>query len=247
MADFTNDDMSGSRFEAVDLSGARFHNVHLSGAKFTGVWGDELVIDGGFDRVTLNGVDVLPLVEAELDRRFPERTKLRPETADGFREAWPVVEQMWVQTIDRVRRLPEELLHERVDGEWSFIETLRHLVFVTDAWVSRAVLGERAPYSPLSLPTTDMEPAPEVPCDPDARPSLDEIVAERRDRMATVARVFANLTDEQLASDGPVLPPGGYPPAGSYSVRRSLRAVVNEEWAHRQFALRDLDLLDQSA
>jgi DinB superfamily len=34
------------------------------------------------------------------------------------------------------------LLHESVGGEWSFIETLRHLVFATDSWIRRAILGD---------------------------------------------------------------------------------------------------------
>jgi hypothetical protein len=40
--------------------------------------------------------------------------------------------------------LDPALLHESVAGEWSFTETLRHLVFATDAWVRRAVLGDPA-------------------------------------------------------------------------------------------------------
>jgi len=44
-----------------------------------------------------------------------------------------------------------ELLHERVDDEWSFVETLRHLVFATDAWVRRAILGQPSPWDPLDL------------------------------------------------------------------------------------------------
>jgi len=63
--------------------------------------------------------------------------------ADRYRVAWAELEGPWPQTIERASQLPPEMLHERVKGEWSFIETLRHLLFVTDAWVSRAVLGER--------------------------------------------------------------------------------------------------------
>ena len=65
----------------------------------------------------------------------------------------------WPPTVERAQRLPiPSLLHERVDGEYSFIETLRHLVFATDAWVRRAVLGQPEPYDPLGLPHDDMEP-----------------------------------------------------------------------------------------
>jgi hypothetical protein len=52
---------------------------------------------------------------------------------------------LWGGTVERARRLPPALLHESVDGEWSYIETLRHLVFATDARIRRAILGDPAP------------------------------------------------------------------------------------------------------
>src|SRR5215211_5330105 len=105
----------------------------------------------------------------------------------------------WDAVVRRARALPEDLLHERVDGEWSFIETLRHLVFATDAWVLRAVLGDPTPYHPLGLAHSEMPvDTPGVPHDPRARPSLDEVLAVRADRMAIVARLLDELTDERL-------------------------------------------------
>jgi hypothetical protein len=92
--------------------------------------------------VTINGVDIGPLVNAELDRRYPDRAKMRPTDPVGFQEAWDVVEGLWNRTVERARRLSPELLHESVGGEWSFIETLRHLVFATDSWIRRAILGD---------------------------------------------------------------------------------------------------------
>jgi hypothetical protein len=72
----------------------------------------------------------------------------RPTDADGFRAAWADLERLWHDTTARARELPAGTLHERAHGEWSFIETLRHLVFVTDAWASHALLGEASPYHP---------------------------------------------------------------------------------------------------
>jgi DinB family protein len=231
MVEFSNRDLSGSRFKIVDLSGSRFSDLDLSGARIRGAYADELELDGAFGRLVVNGVDVVPLVEAELDRLDPERPLMRPRDADGFRAAWPVVERRWAATVDRARRLPPELLHERVEDEWSFIETLRHLVFATDAWVRRAVLGDPTPYDPLGLPHSEMEDVPGVvQRHLDARPSLDEVLALRADRMATVAEVLAGLTDERLAGmTDPVLEPG-YP--------------ASEEWEHRGFAERDLAILE---
>jgi DinB superfamily/Pentapeptide repeats (8 copies) len=245
MAEFVKQDLSGSRFEQVDFSRAWFRNVYFIGATMRGAWLEDVDIDGEIRNVRINGVDIGPLVDAELDRRYPERPKLDAADADGFREAWAIIERVWPPTVERAKRLPPDLLYERVDGEWSFIETLRHLVFATDAWVRRAILGDPEPYSPLGLPHDEMEPDPSVPNDPDARPSLAEVLELRADRMRTVHDVIATLTDDVLAGETDPVPPPGYPPAGSYAVRRCLRAIVNEEWLHRLYAERDLAVVEQ--
>jgi hypothetical protein len=245
MAEFVKQDLSGARFEQVDFSHAWFRNVYFTGATLRGASLEDVDIDGVIRNVRINGVDIGPLVESELNRRYPERTKLSPSDAAGFREAWAIIERAWPATIERAKRLPPGLLHERVEDEWSFIETLRHLVFATDAWVRRAILGDPDPYSPLGLPHDEMEPDPSVPNAPDARPSLDEVLDLRAERMHTVHDVIAALTDDVLDGHTDPLPEPGYPPAGSYPVRRCLRAVVDEEWLHRLFAERDLAVLEQ--
>ena len=110
-------------------------------------------IHGEIVNVTINGVDVGPLVNDELDRRYPERAKMRPTDPAGFRAAWDVVERLWGGTVERARRLDPALLHESVGGEWSFVETLRHLVFATDAWSRRAILGDPSPLGPQRAAT----------------------------------------------------------------------------------------------
>jgi hypothetical protein len=173
MPDFIGADLRGSRLERVDLSGAQLRAVDLTGARFRGVdlsgavmRGVELVgvdINGEIENLTINGVDVGPLVEAELNRRCPDRAKMRPSDPAGFREAWDILERLWDQTVERARRLPPELLQEPVGGEWSFIGTLRHLVFATDAWIRRAILGDPSPWDPLDLPWDEMPDTPGVP------------------------------------------------------------------------------------
>ncbi len=257
MADFNEADLRGSRFTRVDLrdavfrsgtlEGARFAEVDLTGVRVRGAWLRDLDLDGQLDGVVVNGVDVGPYVEAELERRYPERAALRRGDADGFREAWAISQRSWDATVGRARRLPEELLHERVDGEWSFVQTLRHLVFCTDAWLRRAVLGDPSPYHPLGLPHDEMPKLPGVPWDRTARPSLEEMLAVRADRMAGVREFMARLTDDDVnGSTEPVLEPG-YPESQSYPVIRCLRAVVVEEWEHRLFAERDLAVLERTS
>ena len=256
MPEFNSENMTGSRFEDVLLADAQFHRADLTGASFrlvdlTGVTirGAALVnmdLSGMIENLRVNGVDVVPLVEAELNRRYPERAKMRPADAAGYREAWDILERLWSETVERARGLAPGLLHERVDGEWSFIETLRHLVFATDAWVKRAILGVPSPWDPLDLPHDEMPDEPSVPRDLGARPSLDEVLALRADRMATVRQVLAGLTDEKLAGlTEPVMEPG-YPEPGSFAVRRCLQAILSEEWEHRLYAERDFDVLEAS-
>lgn len=253
MTDFISKDLAGSRFEEVYLTGARFHNVDLTGASFRlvdltgasfrGVALVDADISGEIHNLRVNGVDVWPLVEAELNRRYPDRAKMRPADAGGYREAWEILERLWQRTVERARGMDPDLLHERVGEEWSFIETLRHLVFATDAWVKRAILGDPSPWDPLDLPHDEMPANVAVPRDRDARPSLDQVLVLRADRMATVRQVFAGLTDAALAGwTEPVTEPG-YPEPESFPVRRCLQAVLNEEWEHRLYAERDLDRL----
>lgn len=244
---FEHVDLSGARFRNVDLSGARYEGVRLSGTVMRGVELGDVRIDGEIQHLTINGVDVAPLVEAELDRRYPDRPKMRPTDAAGFREAWDLVERLWDGTVARARGMRPEQLHERVDGEWSFIETQRHLVFATDAWIRRAILGDPTPWDPLDLPFDEMDDAPGVPRDRDVRPSLDEVLALRKDRMASMRQVLDDLTDDQLDGHTEPVSGPGWPEPNSYPVRECLLCILNEEWQHRLYAERDLDALERCA
>jgi hypothetical protein len=254
MAEFIGEDLSGSRFEHVDLGGSEFRAVDLRGSRFRAVDMDGVVmrgveltrvdITGEILDVTINGVDIGPLVEAELDRRQPDRVKMRPTDPAGFREAWDLLERLWEGTVARARRLDPALLHESVDGEWSFIETLRHLVFATDCWVGRAIVGDPSPWHPLGLPWDEMPDTPGVPRDRDVRPSLDDVLELRRHRWAGVRTLLDGLTDESLAGDTEPVDAPGWPPPRSFPVRECLLTVLDEEWEHRRYAERDLDVLE---
>jgi hypothetical protein len=243
VADFIDKDLRGSRFERVDLSGSRFRSVDMDGVVMRGMALVDVDIYGEIRKLTINGVDVGGLINAELDRRYPDRPKMRPTDPAGFREAWDTVERLWDGTVERARGLDPALLHESVDGEWSFVETLRHLVFATDAWIRRGVLGDPSPWDPLDLPWDEMPDTPGVPRDREVRPSLDVVLKLRRDRMSTVRTVVDGLTDESLdALTEPVEGPG-WPPPRSFPVRDCLLVILNEEWEHRLYAERDLAAL----
>ena len=249
MTDFTEQDLSGSTFRRVILADARLQDVDLSrvrvraayldGVRMTGVEVPDLEIYGELGRLVVNGVDVVPLVEAELDRRMPERALMRPTDADGFREAFAVLDRLWASTVEQARALPPALLHQRVDDEWSFVETLRHLGFAHACWVGGVVLADPAPWHPLDLPWDEAPAVEGVPWDRDVRPSLDEVLAVRAQRRATVAGVLVDLSDDGL--DRPVSSATAFlQDADSLTVAECLRVVLNEEWEHRLYAERDL-------
>ena len=253
MSQFLEQDLTGARFERVSLRGASFHSVDLSGAQirsaaFHGsrMRGVELVdvdIYGELQNVVVNGVDIAPLVEAELNRRMPERAKMRPDDSDGFREAWTILERLWDATVARARTFPEAALHRSVDDEWSFIQTVRHLNFASAAWVGRMVLGNPSPWHPLDLPWDEAPGWDGIPSDREARPALDEVLTVRRERQAMVRHVMQSLTNEQLASQVTRTEPG-WPQMENFPFKECLHIVLTEEWEHRLYAERDLTSLD---
>ncbi|MFG1614733.1 DinB family protein [Nonomuraea wenchangensis] len=264
MDEFRERDLSAARFERVnlqdaafdrvDLVNARMHSVDFTGADLraalflrTRLRGVELIdveISGELSNVVVNGVDIAPLVEAELNRRMPERAKMRPDDPAGFREAWAILERLWEGTLARARTFPEAALHRGVDDEWSFIQTLRHLNFASAAWAGRMVLGEPSPWHPLDLPWDEAPRWDGIPCERDLRPSLDEVLAVRRERQAMVRGVLDALTDERLAAEVTRTEPG-WPRLERFPIKECLHIVLNEEWEHRLYAERDLNALQK--
>jgi hypothetical protein len=174
-----------------------------------------------------------------------------PQTADGLREAWSIVERTWRSTFSRAKQLPEPVLHESVNGEWSFVETQRHLLFATDVWVRRSVVDDPAAWHRLGMPPDLRTGQP----DPDgavgewgidvwATPSLDEVLEVRVSYMDLVREVVTDLTPEKLSQASAHNPPW-VPAAMAIPMRDCLGVVIREEWEHHEFATRDLAVLEK--
>jgi hypothetical protein len=246
MVTFTGgDDLAGAEFVGVDLHGARFRDPVLRGARIRGALLNGAEIDGDIDGLRVNGVEVAPLVEAELDRRHPERSALRARDAAARRDGWAALEAMWAPTMERAAALPPGAgtggVQASVDGEWSFAETLRHLVFATDVWLGDAILGRAAEaYHPIGVPFSGWRPQAVGVVDLDATPTYEDVVRVRAERVAMVRDFLATLTDDQLREQraGPRFVAGARFPVG-----QCLWIVFNEEWHHHRYAVRDLDAL----
>ena len=247
-AEYTQgDQFRGARIHLCDLSGLEIRDCDVTGLKVVDCYGANVSLGGGFEGVVVNDVDVTAYVEAELDRLHPNRVLAREATsAAEYRAAWDAVERQWGQTLDRARRQPEAKLHEQVDGEWSFVETQRHLLMAGDAWVGNAVLEEDAPYHSLGLPGGGMPAeasAKLLGLTLDAVPTLDEVLAPRLARMATMRRVVDELTEAELDRVCGRKPADSYPDK-DYVVRRCLSVVLKEEAEHHRYAVRDLTVLE---
>ena len=241
-----NTELRGARFGAADLRGARFTDCDLTGVTIRDGWLVNVSMSGYLSNVTVNGVDVTDFVGAELDRRHPERVQFREgQTADDVRAIWDTIERLWAQALERAARLPAPALMQQVNEEWSFAQTLRHLVFITDAWASRTVLDEELPYHALGLPQSwypDAE-ADALGIDLTAQPGYAEILAARADRMAVMRRIVAGLTDASLGRLCRRSPAPGYPDE-ERTVIECIAVVMGEEIEHYRFAVRDLAVLE---
>lgn len=238
----------GASFHYADVSGATFRDCDMRGVRIVSSFVDGLVVSGFSGRsgpVVVDDVDVSAYVAAELDRRHPERIRLREATTVAdLRAVWAELERLWSETLARAARLPEAARHERVHGEWSLVETLRHLTFAVDTWVGGWLRGEEAPFSPLGVPPTDLatDGWRAMGLDPDARPSYAEAAALFADRQARVRRALDEVTDEQLAELRTATPVPAWGEE-SHPVGECLRVVLEEHCEHRRFAERDLAAL----
>jgi len=232
------DELRNARFREVDLSGAEFRSVDLSNAKIVDAWLFNAEIMGRVEGLKINEVDVEPLIEAELDRRYPERTKLRPTDVAGLRVAFDTLEDLWAGTIRRARRLPAAALHERVNGEYSFVETQRHLVYGMDAWLTRMVLRVPNAYHEWGVPPGLPDVAP-----PGEGPGLGEVLDVRAERLQRVRDWLATAKDADLETIVDPPDPTGHPQE-SRSIMRCFGVVLREEWWHHRYATRDLEVLE---
>jgi len=238
-----SDDLQGAEFVGANLHGARFVGADLSGVVMRGVEVARTEIDapwlphGGFLRV--NGVDVIPLVEAELDRRFPGRAERTAGDPDGLRAAWASLERTWAATLERVAAMPPGTVDISVAKEWSFAQTLRHLVLATDTWLGKGILGLDQPYHPLALVDSATADEMDMSVFATGTPSYDEVLDARASRVAMVRDFLASVTSDELAT----MRKNPHDPDYEESTLSCLHVILEEEWEHHRYAVRDLDAI----
>ncbi|MGZ4686478.1 DinB family protein [Oryzihumus sp.] len=232
---FTNRSLRGTRFIGCDLSGVVVRGSDVAGMEIESPW---LLEEGG--RMVVNGVDIVPLVDAELNRRFPGREHRTAADLNGLRSAWASLEATWAATLDRAAAMPAGTVDAAVDGEWSLSQTLRHLVTATDVWLGKAILEREQPYHPAGLPNDDHDTeAYDESVFSVEVPSFEQVLQARAERQAMVRDFLADLAPQDL--EAPRRNP--HAPGGEESVLSCLRTILEEEWEHHRYAVRDLDTL----
>jgi DinB superfamily len=238
---------SVKKYVDEDLAGAEFRECDLSNSRLVGVIMQDAVIDGLVTNLVVNGVEVMGYVEAELDRRHPVRLLIRSDDPQDLHEGWRQLSADWAATVERIRGAPG-IEDESMNDEWSAVETMRHLVFVHDSWFRRCCVGSSALFTPMGLGIESVPDREEQGLDPSAAPSLDEVLAVRDAQAAELDAWLATVTPEVLRSPAPIPDDDRWPPyARGRSVRQCLGTVLNEEWEHHQFCVRDLDLIQGAA
>ncbi len=235
-AEFVDADLRGARFVRADLSGVVMRGVDVQDAEIEAPW-----LSGGGSSLRINGVDVVPLVEAELNRRYPGRGDRRAGDPAGLRAAWATLERTWAATLERVAAMPAGTVDVSVDGEWSFTQTLRHLVMATDLWLRRAVLDVEQPLHPLGQPYAEYEAdGHDMSVFSTGTPSYADVLEARAGRAAMVRDFLATVTPEELRATRK----NPHDPAHAETTLSCLHVILQEEWEHHRYAVRDLDAIE---
>ena len=234
--EFTDAALQGARFVRTDLTGAVMRGVLIEGADIEAPW----LLEGG-STLHINGINVVPFVDAELNRRFPGRAYRRANTPGGLRSAWSQLETEWAATFRRVAGMPPGTVDVSIDGEWSFSQTLRHLVMATDTWLRRAILEVGQPFHPLGQPNIEYETdGYDMSVFTTDIPSYAGVLEARADRVAMVRVFLSTVTPQELqaARRNP------WNPEHTETTLSCLHTILEEEWEHLRYAVRDLDVIE---
>src|SRR5262249_59401986 len=183
-------DLTDAVFWGADLSRARFRDVNLTGVRISHSFLVDVDIDAFVDRLVVNGVDVTEYVN-ERDPWYPVRAMIRASEPEGLRSAWVALGEVWAPTIARAQALGEEKAQESVNEEFSFVQTVRHLVMAMDKWFTAPILG--GSFHPMGLPNTGSLDFPWPGLDYGVKPTLAEALAVRADRAEAFRAYLAGV------------------------------------------------------
>ena len=137
----------------------------------------------------------LRLIAGRLDSCADRLGQCHLRSPQRLRAARAALERTWAGTLERVAAMPAGTVNVSVGGEWSFAQTLRHLVLATDMWLGRAILEVEQPFHPIGLADTGTEvDGLDMSIFATATPSYSEVLEARAGRVAMVREFLATVT-----------------------------------------------------
>jgi uncharacterized protein YjbI with pentapeptide repeats len=178
---FRDVNLSGATFEDVNLAGVTIRNANLAGAAIRDAnLADLRIEDANIGGLTVFGFRIDELIEAELDRRDPERVRLRMRDLydpEAVREVLARLEELRAAFRQRLRATDAGLLAARPSAdEWSALEVVRHLLFAEDLYLNRFILQNDKPWNRLGLLPDFLQP----------RAGYEDVGRESSDDLETV-------------------------------------------------------------
>jgi hypothetical protein len=229
---FQHRDMSDSVFRDVSLRRSVFDDVNMAEVTIRRAYLANLSIDDAdITGMTVFGIRIDLLVEAELDRRDPWRARLRMADPQD-----PVCVRAVLEHLGRLRgefstllrsATRERLTARPAPDRWSAVENLRHMLFVEELYTNRWLLRNGAPWSRLGLVADFLAGNPtyaDVGGDP--TDDLDGILAAWEAIHSCTLEFAASATREDLLRDTREFDPG-QPTAG-----RVLQGLVRHTHSH---------------
>ena len=224
-AEFTGTDLRGARFVGADLSGVVMRGVEVQGTEIDAPW---LLEGDSFLRV--NGVDVIPFVEAELNRRFPGRADGEPEIRTACAQPGPRS-----STPGRPRSsVPRRCRRARSTCQWTASGRSRRRCGTWSWPQTRGWAGRSWRSSSRTIPSVSWTPAPtgeglDMSIFMTDMPPYAEVLEVRAGRVAMVRDFLAAVTPDELAAARtnpcePRRPPGDRPVLPAHDPRGGVGA-----------------------
>ena len=233
---FENRDMAGTLFHNVNLHGTTFDDVNMEGVRIYNANLKNVTIDdANIAGLTIFGMRIDQLIETELDRRDPERVRLRMSDLfdpEEVRRVLAHLDALRAAFYARLRATPPDVLNAHPGPErWSALEHVRHLVFAEDMYLNRWLLRNDQPWCKLGFLPPFLE----------GNPTFVEVGSEPTDDLETVLAAWdaihagtqafvAEITPEILKRDTSDVD------FGQRSVGGVLQGMAKHDLAHIRMA-----------
>jgi len=204
---FENRDLSGSVFHNVNLSQVTFEDVNLSEATIRNAnLGNLSIEDAYIGGLKVFGFRIDQLIEDELDRRDPERVRLRmadPYDLECVKAVLRHLDEVRAEFCTFLRSTdPALLITKPAPDQWSALENVRHLVFAEDLYLNRWLLQNQKPMSKLGvLPSFLAGDAGYSEVGSQPTDDLATVLAAWEELHAQTWQFVGGLTSEELRRD----------------------------------------------